>query len=108
MYSSATASYSTSAVCGAKLPPQERHSATSARTNGKAFIVRAGFIQGTKLRQRFARCQKFPNERWSSVSNPDSKYERLHYDAIASLSAAARRSSCRPRARSGTGKERRG
>src|SRR6266550_1567063 len=66
MYSSATASYSASATCAAKVSPQERHSATRERTNEEGFTIKAGFNGGAKLRQRFARCQKFPNERWSS------------------------------------------
>src|SRR5438094_7723732 len=108
MYSSATASYSASALCAAKLFPQESQSATRERMNEKAFIMRACFIRGTKLRQRFARCQKFRNERWSKCFHLGSKYETLHYHAIVGLSAAGRRSFWPSRARSGTGKERRG
>jgi len=68
MYSSATASYSASAFCAAKLLLHGRDSAIKEKMNAQGFIIRTGLIRGDKLRQPFARCQNFPNERLSSLS----------------------------------------
>src|SRR6266446_3991443 len=67
MYSSATASYSASAVCAAKLLLHGRDSAIKEEMSAQGFI-RTGLIRGDKLRQPFASCQIFPNVRFAILS----------------------------------------
>jgi len=45
-----------------------RDSAIKEKMSAQGFMIKTGLIRGDKLRQPFARCQNFPNERLSSLS----------------------------------------